>query len=69
MGCVYLFKIVFSFPLEMVVIRLSWWLSCKEPTYIAGATRDVGLIPGSGRSPRKGHGNALQYSCLENHMD
>ena len=31
--------------------------------------RDVGLIPGSGRSPGEGHGNPLQYSCLENPMD
>ena len=30
---------------------------------------DPGLIPGSGRSPREGHGNPLQYSCLENSMD
>ena len=28
--------------------------------------RDVGLIPGSGTSPGRGHGNPLQYSCLEN---
>ena len=28
--------------------------------------RDAGLIPGSGRSPGGGHGNTLQYSCLEN---
>ena len=34
-----------------------------------GDTRDVGLIPGSGRSPREGNGNPLQYSCLENLMD
>ena len=27
---------------------------------------DLGLIPGLGRSPKKGHGNPLQYSCLEN---
>jgi len=27
---------------------------------------DVGLIPGLGRSPVGGHGNPLQYSCLEN---
>ena len=27
---------------------------------------DLGLIPGLGRSPRGGQGNALQYSCLEN---
>jgi len=34
-----------------------------------GAIRDMGSIPGSGRSPAGGHGNALQYSCLENPMD
>ena len=27
---------------------------------------DLGLIPGLGRSPGRGHGNPLQYSCLEN---
>ena len=32
----------------------------------AGDVRDVGLIPGSGRSLGGGHGNPLQYSCLEN---
>ena len=31
--------------------------------------RDVGSIPGLGRSPGGGHGNTLQYSCLENPMD
>jgi len=31
--------------------------------------RDVGSIPGSGRCPGGGHGNPLQYSCLENPMD
>ena len=30
---------------------------------------DVGLIPGSGRSPGEGNGNSFQYSCLENSMD
>ena len=34
-----------------------------------GDMRDVGLIPGLGRSPGGGHGNPLQYSCLENSMD
>ena len=32
-------------------------------------TRDIGLTPGLGRSPGEGHGNPLQYSCLENSMD
>ena len=31
--------------------------------------RDLGLVPGSGRSPRGGHGNPLRYPCLENPMD
>ena len=35
----------------------------------AGDVRDLGSIPGSGRSPGGGHGNLLQYSCLENPMD
>ena len=35
----------------------------------SGDVRNVGLIPGSGRSPGGGHGNPLQYSCLENPID
>ena len=42
------------------------WLSSKESTCNAGATGDVGSIPRSGRFPGGGHGNSLQYSCLEN---
>ena len=34
-----------------------------------GDAGDVGLIPGSGRSPGGGPGNPPQYSCLENPMD
>ena len=41
-------------------------LSGKESAYNTGATGDVGLIPGSGRSLGEKHGNPLQYSCLEN---
>ena len=37
----------------------------KNPPASAGDTRDVGLIPGSRRSPGEGNGNPLQYSCLE----
>ena len=40
--------------------------SGKESACNAG---DLGSTPGSGRSPRKGNGNSLQYSCLENLMD
>ena len=35
----------------------------------AADIRDAGSIPGLGRSPKGGHGNPLQYSCLENPMD
>ena len=35
----------------------------------AGDIRDVGSIPGSGRSLGTGNGNPLQYSCLKNRMD
>ena len=38
----------------------------KASSYNAG---DPGSIPGLGRFPGKENGNALQYSCLENHMD
>ena len=33
------------------------------------SSEDVGLIPGSGRSPGEGNGNPLQHSCLGNPMD
>ena len=35
----------------------------------AGDIRDVGSVPGSGRSPGGGHGNPFQYFCLEKSMD
>ena len=47
-------------------LGLPSWLSGKEP---AGDARDMGSIPGLGRSLGVGNGNKLQYSCLENSMD
>ena len=41
-------------------------LVVKNPPANAGDARDVGSIPGSGRSLGGEHGNPLQYSCLEN---
>ena len=38
----------------------------KNPSANAGEAKDAGSIPGSGRSLGGGHGNPLQYSCLEN---
>ena len=44
-------------------------LVVKNPPADAGASRDRGSIPESGRSPGVGNGIPLQYSCLENSMD
>ena len=44
----------------------AWWLRGKASACNAG---DLGSTSGSGRSPGKGNGNTLQYSCLENPMD
>ena len=53
--------------------RLNIWafqvvLVVKNLPANAGDAGDMGLIPGSGRSPAGGHGNPVQYSCLENLM-
>ena len=45
------------------ILGLPLWLAGKESACNAG---DLGSIPGLGRSPGGGHGNLLQYSCLEN---
>ena len=44
-------------------------LVVENPAANAGDIRDMGSIPGLGRSPGRGHSNPLQYSCLENPMD
>ena len=51
------------------VLLLFFLFSTGECNLHAGYTRDVGLIPRSGRFPGEGHGNPLQHSCLENSMD
>ena len=44
-------------------------LVVKNLSANAGDVRDMGSNPGLGRSPGGGHGNPLQYSCMENPMD
>ena len=44
-------------------------LVVKEPACNAGDMRDMGSMPGLGRTPEGGHSNPLQDSCLENSMD
>ena len=55
-------KLVIEWPSQVVLV-------VKNLTANEGDVRDVGLIPGLGRSPGEGHGNLLQYSYLENPMD
>ena len=60
-------KIHFYLPtVTSLLPLLPLWLSGKEYTCNTG---DVVLIPGSGRVPAGGHGNPLQYYCLENLVD
>ena len=44
-------------------------LVARDPPANAGDIREVGLIPGLGRSPGGGNSNALQHSCIGNPMD
>ena len=58
-------------PLDLTRVTVQRWASqmalvVKNPPANAG---NMCLIPGLGRSPGEGHGNPLQYSCLENPMD
>ena len=52
---------IYEKPAAIIITGIPWWLSGKESSFHAGATRDVGLIAGSRRSPRVGHGNPLHY--------
>ena len=56
-----------TFPHELGASQMA--LVAKNLVVNAGDIRDVGLIPGLGRSPGEGYGHPLQQSCLENPMD
>ena len=60
---------VFKLKYSWVAISQLVAQTVKNLPANAGDIRDVGLIPGSGRSPGGGHGSPLQYSCLENPME
>ena len=66
----------------MSEVSFSWKINNRHPSNLlegfpggsngkesACNVGDLYSIPGSGRSPGKGHGNPLPYSCLENSMD
>ena len=64
--------------IPLLALLFSFWeaswspqlaLKVKNPPANAGDKRDSGSVPGSGRFPREGSGNPLQYSCLDNPMD
>ena len=59
--------------LQKVLVESLWAsqvaLVVKNPLAYAGNIKDLGLIPGLGRSSEAGHDNPLQYSCLGNPMD
>ena len=70
----YVFQLPGSAQFRALDAFLSPWasqvaLGVKNLSANEGDIRDAGLVPGSGRSPGGGHGNPLQYSCLENPMD
>ena len=59
--------------MRVEVKRLTYFVGASQVVLVvknlpanAGDTGDLGSIPGSGRCPRRGHGNSFQYSCLEN---
>ena len=53
-----------GFPGDSVVKKKK-----QNPPANTGGARDVGSVPGLGRSPGGGYGNLFQYSCLGNPMD
>ena len=65
-----LFMYLFIFDKWSQFIRASQVaLVVKKLPADTGNVRDASSVPGSGRSPGEGHGNRLQYSCLENPTD
>ena len=62
--CIYTHIIEYYSATIYEVVLVANYLS-----FNTGDVGDAGLIPKSGRSPGEGHGNSLQYYCLENPMD
>ena len=61
-----LFIYTIAFTVFLMPYQIDGGSDSKVSAYNVG---DLGLIPGSGRSPGEGNDNPLQYSCLENPMD
>ena len=57
-------------PLWNFHLDSGWFVGCQVVLGIKNSPANAGdKIPGLGRSPGRGHGNPLRYSCLENPMD
>ena len=71
--CIRMLKNVFSYLWFLVSPYYPWGFPggsvVENPPAYKGDAGDMGSIPRSGRSPGGGHGNPLQYSCLENPID
>ena len=67
-SCIYLHIYIYIYT-TLCPRGLPWWLSSKESACNAGDTGDTDSTSESGRFPGGGHGNPLQYSCLENSTD
>ena len=65
--CTYILSVLDFLPIygTSLVAQMVKDLPAMRETWV----RDLGSIPGLGRSPGEGNGNPLQYSCLENSMD
>ena len=66
--------LIWGNELSILICQRVWWTSqvalvLKNLPASAVDIRDVGSIPGSGRSSGEGNGNLIQYSCLENPTD
>ena len=61
--------IVFVSYFKKLILLIMGFPGGSDGKESACSEGNLGSIPGSGRSPREGNGNPLQYSCLENPMD
>ena len=61
--------VLFSNSLQYIMRGFLGGSMIRNPPANAAGAGDTSSIPGSGRSSGGGHGNPLQYSCLENSME
>ena len=61
--------VIYILYIISTVIEVFYYLGGSNGKESACSVGDLGLIPGMGRAPGGGHGNPLQYSCLENFID